>query len=131
MAVELDPERLEAQENLAVFLLRTNQTAAAIHHFRKAADLKPGNASSSSVAHHYLAMLLATCADPKLRDPRLAVEHAEKAVKLQPQSAPAWQVLGWAQYRAGAWRESIETLEKSCKLEVDTGDCGQWIVGPR
>jgi tetratricopeptide (TPR) repeat protein len=57
------------------------------------------------------------------------LEYAKKAVELQPRSENAWQVLGWAHYRAGAWRESIETLEKSCKLHKrGTGDCAQWIV---
>jgi hypothetical protein len=39
------------------------------------------------------------------------------------------QLLGYTLYRAEAWRESIEALEKSCKLQPDgTGDSGQWIV---
>jgi uncharacterized protein HemY len=76
-----------------------------------------------------MARLLATWPDAKLRDPRQAVEDAKEAVELQPKSFMALQVLGWAQYRAGAWRESIETLEKSCKLQAGgTGYAGQWIV---
>src|SRR5262249_11960451 len=75
-----------------------------------------------------LGELLATCPDPKFRNPQLAVEHAKKAVELEPRAADALQVLGWAQYRAGGWRESIEALEKSCKLQSGTGDAGQWIV---
>ena len=43
------------------------------------------------------------------------------------QSAFAWQYLGWAQYRAGSWKASLEALEKSCKLQ-NGGGCGQWIV---
>jgi hypothetical protein len=37
--------------------------------------------------------------------------------------------LGFCLYRTGNWRESIEALEKSCKLQPGgTGDAGQWIV---
>src|SRR5262249_24266058 len=44
-------------------------------------------------------------------------------------SSLAWQLLGWAQYRAGNWKDSIEALNKSCKLQPGgTGDGGQWIV---
>src|SRR5262249_52976700 len=69
--------------------------------------------------------------DPKLRDPRQAVELATKAVEVTPRSYLAWMVLGWAQYRAGNWSASIEALEKSCQLEEGTGGKGnawQWLV---
>jgi len=36
--------------------------------------------------------------------------------------------LGWIEYRAGNWQLSIESLEKSCKLQKGgTGDEYQWI----
>jgi len=57
------------------------------------------------------------------------VELDKSAVERTPQDTMAWQNLGWAQYLAGAWKESIETLEKSCKLQDGgKGDCCQWIV---
>src|SRR5262249_32130289 len=96
----------------------------AIDAYKKALAIDPQNATN----HGGFALLLATCPDPKLRDLRLAGEHARKAAGLQPQDVHAWQVLGWCQYRAGAWRESIEALDKACKLQAGTGDCGQWIV---
>ena len=65
--------------------------------------------------------------DPKLRDPKRAVELAKEAVELTPNSRMAWQNLGWILYRAGNWKASIEALEKSCKLQ-NGGDAGQWIV---
>jgi hypothetical protein len=41
----------------------------------------------------------------------------------------AWQVLGWAHYRAGDWKASIEALEKSCALQVNPkgGDASRWF----
>src|SRR5262249_2531102 len=56
-----------------------------------------------------------------------AVAASKEAVELTPQSALAWQYLGWVQYRAGNWKPSIDALEKSCKLQ-NPGDCCQWIV---
>ncbi len=74
-----------------------------------------------------LARLLATCPDTSLRDPKRAVELAKDVVELAPQSASSWQVLGWARFRTGAWKESIAALEKSIGLREDGGDSFQWF----
>ena len=65
----------------------------------------------------------------KYRNPRRAVEVATKATELEPQSYLAWKELGRAQYRAGTWQASIESLQKSVNLQVQPkgGDAGQWI----
>jgi tetratricopeptide (TPR) repeat protein len=123
-AIELDPKDFGAHLNLGRVLREQGKFDEAIAEYREAIENYPKDVA----ARRDMAVLLATCPDPKFRDPRLAVEHAKKAVVLQPQDTMAWQILGWAQYRAGAWRESIEALEKSCKLEAGTGDAGQWIV---
>jgi tetratricopeptide (TPR) repeat protein len=54
---------------------------------------------------------------------------ARKAVELAPQSSMAWQMLGWAHYRTGDWRASVEALEKSCALQDNPkgGDSFQWF----
>jgi Tfp pilus assembly protein PilF len=38
-------------------------------------------------------------------------------------------MLGWARYRTGDWKASIEALEKSCALQHDPrgGDAFQWF----
>jgi tetratricopeptide (TPR) repeat protein len=123
-AIKLDPNLASAHHNLGYALRKQQKPEEAIACFLKAIELDPRAAKP----HFELATLLATRPAPKLRDRYLAVEHAKKAVELQRQSSYGWQVLGWAQYRAGAWRESIEALEKSCKLQSGTGDGGQWIV---
>jgi tetratricopeptide (TPR) repeat protein len=74
-----------------------------------------------------LAELLATCPDARLRDPKRAVELAKDAVELAPRSSWAWQVLGWARYRTGAWKDSIAALEKSIELREDGGGSFQWF----
>jgi tetratricopeptide (TPR) repeat protein len=122
-AIEHNPKHALAYSNLGIALREQHKLPEAIASYRKAIELDPKRAT----AHQQLALVLATCPDPKVRDPRLAVEHAKKGVELQPQGVVAWQVLGWAQYRAGAWRESIAALEKSCTLE-NGGDSGQWVV---
>jgi uncharacterized protein HemY len=62
----------------------------------------------------------------KLRDAPGGLEAARKAIGVAPQSSLAWQVLGWAHYRAEDWKASIEALEKSCALDQG-GDSFQWF----
>ncbi len=59
-----------------------------------------------------LARFLASHPDPKLRDPRHAVELAHLALNHAPQMPAAWRTLGVAQYRLGHWAECIESLRK-------------------
>src|SRR5262249_16580355 len=97
----------------------------AIAYIQKAADLDPGFAEYQSV----LAWLLMNCREVRLRDPRRGLEAARKAVELQPEWSFSWQMLGWARYRTGDWKASVEALEKSCALQDDPkgGDAFQWF----
>ena len=53
---------------------------------------------------------------------------AKEAVRLSPQSTTAWQALGWAHYRTGDWKQSIDALEESCKFQSNRiGDSAQWF----
>ncbi len=122
--IALDPKNGLGFTNRGIAYCKRGQLDKAIVDFSMAVQLIPDGA----VAHCQLGGILATCSETKLRDPRRAVAHAKRAVELDPQSSLAWQFLGWAQYRAGDWQASIEGLEKSCKLQQDGGDCGQWIV---
>jgi hypothetical protein len=36
-------------------------------------------------------------------------------------------VLGWGRYRLGAWKDSINALNKSIELQKDGGDPAQWL----
>jgi tetratricopeptide (TPR) repeat protein len=63
-----------------------------------------------------LAWLLATHADPKLRNAGRAVELARRAVALAPAEATYWNTLGTAYYRAGSWQEAVTALDKSMEL---------------
>jgi serine/threonine protein kinase/tetratricopeptide (TPR) repeat protein len=131
-AIELDPKYAHAYNNLGVTFQKQGKSEDAIACFRRAIELDP----NYSEAYDNLGGVfgqkgweLANCPDPKLRDPRRAVEAGTEAVECAPQSSIAWQYLGWVQYRAGNWTASLEALEKSCKLQAGgTGDYGQWIV---
>src|SRR5207248_11444896 len=108
-----------------------NEYAKGIECFRKALELDP----KSAFANNYLSSALAlhgwnliNSPDPKLRDPKRALEAAREAVDRAPRSSLAWRYLGWVQYRAGDWRASIEALEKSCELWRGTDDAAEWVV---
>jgi eukaryotic-like serine/threonine-protein kinase len=129
-ALRLEKDNPKAHCGLGLSLMAKGRLDDAIGEYKEALRLKPDDAE----AHQYLgnaqmakAWDLANHSNPKLRDPIRAVELAKEAVEFAPQSAGAWQSLGWIQYRAGNWKACIEALEKSCKLQ-NPGDCGQWIV---
>ncbi len=124
-AARLHPELPVYRFDLINVLTAQGKTDEAIIVSRAALNLK----AEDPYAHSDLARLFLCCPDPKLRDFRKAIEHAKKSIAMLPESAIAWQTLGWAQFRMGAFRESIESLEKSCALKKGgKGDVGQWIV---
>jgi Flp pilus assembly protein TadD/serine/threonine protein kinase len=109
-AIALKPRNPVAHNNLGLLLEKQGKPGEAITAFRKAIALQPENAQ----AHDNLAWILATSPDPKLRDPRRALEHAKRTVHLAP--AASMITLGVAHYRAGDWTAAIAALEKSIKL---------------
>jgi tetratricopeptide (TPR) repeat protein len=124
-AVRLHQELPLYRFDLVNVLTAQGKTDEAITACREAIALK----SNSAGSHTDLAHLIMCCPDTKLRDPGTAVELGKKAIEMAPQSEIAWQVLGWAQFSAGAFRESIESLQRSCRLhEAGMGDAAQWIV---
>jgi serine/threonine protein kinase/tetratricopeptide (TPR) repeat protein len=59
-----------------------------------------------------LAWRLATCPDVKLRNPKRAVDLAQRAVALAPKDGSIWNTVGVAHYRAGDWKACLAALEK-------------------
>jgi tetratricopeptide (TPR) repeat protein len=65
---------------------------------------------------------LATSADPQTRDPHTAVELAQEAVKLAPNSVDFWNTLGVAQYRDGNFKEAVSSLQKYRDLRTSDAE---------
>src|SRR5262249_25815035 len=107
-AIRIEPNSHHFHYNLGIAFRDKGRFAEAVASFREAIRLK----ADYVVAHSQLAELLATAADPKLRDGTEAVKLAQKAVHLAPGDAGAWQSLGWALCSAGASRDSIEAFRK-------------------
>jgi tetratricopeptide (TPR) repeat protein len=63
-----------------------------------------------------LALLLANRPEANVRDPKRAVQLAEKAVKGAPKEPHVWTTLGIARYRAGDWKGATQALEEAIKL---------------
>jgi tetratricopeptide (TPR) repeat protein len=63
-----------------------------------------------------LAWLLATTAEPCVRDPRLAVSLAGQATEAHPECGTYWNTLGVAQYCAGDLDATVTTLGHSLAL---------------
>lgn len=108
--------------NLARIHLRLGHKDKAVAAYHEALQRAPKSANILNS----LAWLLATETDLKDRDPGQAVELAKKATELAPEDGNIWNTLGVAQYRAGAWKLAIDTLEKSMKLR-NGGDASDWF----
>jgi tetratricopeptide (TPR) repeat protein len=76
LALELRPDYADAHNNLANAFRQQGQIEEAVREYEAALKSNPG----SVPAQNNLAWLLATAADPKLRNGRKAVELAEQAV---------------------------------------------------
>jgi tetratricopeptide (TPR) repeat protein len=109
------PRVIDMSNGLVNVLTDRGKLAEAIAIRREVLELDP----KSPESHNGLAWILATCADPKLRDPPRAVELAKKAVEWAPDIANYWNTQGVAQYRAGNWQAAINSLEKSIELVAD------------
>jgi serine/threonine protein kinase len=114
---------------LGDLLLAEGQPDQAAEQYRQALVIIQGLVNGNPDNVDYadgLAWFLAACADPRFRDPARAVSLAEKTVKHVPQGGNFWLTLGITQYRAGLWRESINSLEKAMAL-CNGGNSIDWL----
>jgi tetratricopeptide (TPR) repeat protein len=111
-AIELDPKDAAGSYNRGNAYKELRQWDKAIADYSRAIELNPKEPQGPND----LAWMLATHADPKVRDPRRAVELARKAVALAPKVATYWNTLGTAHYRAGDWKAALDALNKSMEL---------------
>lgn len=116
-ALRIDSESAEVHVNLGSTLSRTEDTASAVRHYRQAIRLNP----DWPVPYNNLAWILATDADPGLRDPAEALILADKAVELMGPNASALDTLAAAQAASGQFAEAIGTAQAAHRLAVDAG----------
>ncbi len=156
LAIALDPKFAVAHSNLGAALSRQGKADEALAELRRAIALDPrdaiahhrlgnllaaqGKLDGATTEYHQaialdprsarypneLAWLLATCADRPFRNPRQAVELAQKAVHLAPDNGDYYNTLGVAHYAAGHWQPAIDALQKSMELRHG-GDGYDWF----
>ncbi|MCI0379141.1 MAG: protein kinase [Gemmataceae bacterium] len=131
-AYELDAENTSVLHQFAMTLeeygqacRRSAQWEKAMASFAEASHLprlfEEVGKSKVFRCHRDHAWLLATCPDPKLRNPALALTQAGKAVTLNDTDAESWTTLGVARYRTRDWDGAVAALERACQLSAGGG----------
>jgi superkiller protein 3 len=131
-ALAINSKNISAYDTLGTCQLKQRKWDEAINYFRKGLEIDRNDVSirnKLASALNEKGWEIIRSPNPKLPDPKRAVERAKEAVELAPQRSDCWQGLGWIHYRAGNWKDSIEALEKSCALQDDPkgGDAAQWF----
>jgi tetratricopeptide (TPR) repeat protein len=111
-AIRLDQKYARAWHDRGMVQWDLGRWGNSLADLARAAELRP----DSGLYQNDLAWMLSNCPQPKLRDPRRAVELAGQATKLGPKTADRWNTLGVAHYRAGDWNAAIVALNKSVEL---------------
>jgi tetratricopeptide (TPR) repeat protein len=131
-AIEMEP-KLEATATTLPLYRRARayeqlgQWGKVVADVKKAVEIAPGGGQS------YLARILATCPEAKLRGPSRAIELARKEVQRELRRHPKGTMhaynlytLGVAHYRAGDWKAAIAALDKHRELNGG-GDAQDWL----
>ncbi|RIK86922.1 MAG: hypothetical protein DCC67_02340 [Planctomycetota bacterium] len=118
------PAAQRRQAYLGIRLADLDRDPWAVEKLNMALRILPSSARTQTIAAHYFTM----AADEKKRDYDRALKLARTAAAALPDSAIAWQALGWSLYRTGDWQASIHALEKSMALQGDGGDYAQCFV---
>jgi serine/threonine protein kinase/tetratricopeptide (TPR) repeat protein len=110
-ATTADPNYALAQHAVGFYLQAQDKWPEAIAAFAAAVRAAPKDYR----VQRELSWILTACPEPRLRDPRRAVEAANQVIELG-QPALGWFLRGCAQYRLGYWKDSVEALEKALAL---------------
>ena len=111
-AIEQAPDIAVGYSNRGDVYRRQKQFDLALEDYSRALALGPND---SNVKHH-VALVLLNCPHAQLRDTARALELAEEAVKVDPEEASGWSVLGQARYRSDDYQGALEPLQKSIEL---------------
>ena len=122
-----DPENVRSAPELAYFLNRRAQTLVAVGRMdearrdaSRAIDLlrvATERAGAGGDAFNEYAWALVSYQPADVRNPRLAIEYARKALERAGSPNPVYlHTLGWAQYLTGARAEAVTTLRQALTL---------------
>ena len=104
------------QELLADLYAKQKLYGDAIRNYQEALRLDPDFAE----AHNNLAWLYATCDDRKYRDPKAALDHAQRAVDLtQGKEGGFMDTLAEAYFANGDYQQAVEIQKKALALDPD------------
>jgi tetratricopeptide (TPR) repeat protein len=112
-ALRLNPNYVDAHNNLGVVLYQSGKVEEAIAHFREALRLYPGNA----FAHNNLGGALSN-----LGKNDEALVHLDQAIQINPNYAEAYSNLGMALMRQGRMAEATKCFETSLRLNPQHPD---------
>jgi protein O-mannosyl-transferase len=110
MAIELNPEFVNAYSNLGGALFVEGKNEDAISHFKTAIELKPDHAD----AHYNLGATL--IAERKSEE---AISHFKMAIKIKPDYIKAYNNLGAALVTQGRNEEAISHYKKAIQIKPD------------
>jgi tetratricopeptide (TPR) repeat protein len=127
-AARLDPQLAQASRRAfavasatrGLARLEQGDEAGALADLRAALEADPGEAIAANAA----AWILATSADPALRNPTEAVHAAERAVAARPDDPGFLDTLGASYAAAGRFPEAIASAERADALADAQGDAG-------
>lgn len=115
-ALGANPENAEGQKDLGDIFAGVKLYPQAIEHYEEALRRDP----KLAVAHNNLAWLLATCDDPRFRNPSEALSHAQQAVRLTQWKEPNFiDTLAEAFFVNNSFGEAVRTQSKALKLAPD------------
>jgi tetratricopeptide (TPR) repeat protein len=128
---EEHPTTLTAEDNLGVSLNNVGRLDEALRHHIHVVDGKRrmfGEGHPRTVwSIINLRNDLRDLGSPSHGGTAHAVELIQEIVKTIPQSGGAWTALGMAQYEAGDWEQSIQSLQKSVELR-NVGGSVDWFL---
>jgi len=117
-ALALRPDNVEARGNLAQLLSRQGRAAEAVSEFEQLLAVKPADPQALSG----LAWIRATAGDSAVRNPRQAVELAERAAAAtHRRDLAALDALAAAYAAAGRFDEAVATAQAAVELAVAAG----------
>jgi tetratricopeptide (TPR) repeat protein len=106
------PDDSTLRGQFAAVLLAAGRRGDALAQWREAIRLDEWNAAAADAC----ARELANGADPRLRRPGQAVEHAQRACEVDPEDAAPHRTLGIALYRSGEFGRCILELELASRI---------------